>query len=91
MPTYLYECEKCGRFEEFQKITDEPLEECPKCEGEVRKIIGSPGIIFKGSGFYSTDNGESSSTVSNGSKTPSDKKAEKSDSSPKSEGSEKVS
>lgn len=91
MPTYLYECEKCGRFEEFQKITDDPLKECPKCEGEVRKIIGSPGIIFKGSGFYSTDNGDSSSTVSNGSKTTSDKKAEKSDSSPKSEGSEKVS
>ncbi len=91
MPTYLYECEKCGRFEEFQKITDNPLEKCPKCEGEVRKIIGSPGIIFKGSGFYSTDNGDSSSTVSNGSKTESNEKAKKSDTSTKTEGNEKVS
>lgn len=56
MPTYLYECENCGRFEEFQKITAEPLSECPHCGGEVKRIIGQPGIIFKGSGFYSTDN-----------------------------------
>lgn len=55
MPTYLYECEKCGRFEEFQRITDEPLSECPECKSPVRRIIGAPGIIFKGSGFYVTD------------------------------------
>ena len=52
MPTYLYECEKCGRFEEFQNISDDALEECPDCSGEVKRIIGSPGIIFKGSNFY---------------------------------------
>jgi len=52
MPTYLYECETCGRFEEFQKITDDALKECPKCGGEVKRIIGSPGIMFKGSNFY---------------------------------------
>ncbi|MFO7815962.1 MAG: FmdB family zinc ribbon protein [Halanaerobiales bacterium] len=63
MPTYLYECKKCGRFEEFQSITDDSLENCPKCGGNVKKIIGSPGIIFKGSGFYSTNN-ESDSKVS---------------------------
>jgi putative FmdB family regulatory protein len=56
MPTYLYECENCGRFEYFQKISDEPLQECPDCHGKVKRIIGAPGIIFKGSGFYSTDN-----------------------------------
>ncbi|ACL69065.1 FmdB family zinc ribbon protein [Halothermothrix orenii] len=55
MPTYLYECENCGRFEHFQKITDDPIETCPECGGKVRRIIGSPGIIFKGSGFYVTD------------------------------------
>ncbi|MFW5992470.1 MAG: FmdB family zinc ribbon protein [Halanaerobiaceae bacterium] len=61
MPTYLYECEECGRFEEFQKITDEPLTECPECSSNVKRVIGgAPGIIFKGSGFYSTDNREGS-------------------------------
>ncbi len=55
MPTYLYECEKCGRFEEFQKITDEPLKKCPQCGGKVKRIIGAPGIVFKGSGFYVND------------------------------------
>lgn len=68
VPTYLYECKSCGRFEEFQKITDDPLEKCPECSEPVRRIIGSPGIIFKGSGFYSTDNSSSSTTVSNGQK-----------------------
>lgn len=79
MPTYLYECKKCGRFEKFQKITDEPLKKCPECGERVKKIIGSPGIIFKGSGFYSTDN-DDSSTVKNGSSVSNDtstKKTEK--------------
>ncbi len=52
MPTYLYECKNCGRFEEFQNIKDEPLKECPECGGKVKRIIGAPGIIFKGSNFY---------------------------------------
>ena len=52
MPTYLYECEKCGRFEEFQRMSDKPLSECPECKSPVKRIIGAPGIIFKGSGFY---------------------------------------
>ena len=52
MPTYLYECENCGRFEEFQNIKDEALEDCPQCGGEVKRIIGAPGVIFKGSNFY---------------------------------------
>lgn len=63
MPTYLYECDHCGRFEEFQRITEEPLKDCPKCNASVKRIIGAPGIIFKGSGFYSTDSKSSSNTI----------------------------
>ncbi len=57
MPTYDYECTKCGYgFEKFQKMTDKPLAKCPKCQGKVKRLIGSgAGIIFKGSGFYATD------------------------------------
>lgn len=57
MPTYEYECQKCGhRFELFQKMTDPPRSRCPKCRGKVRRLIGTgAGIVFKGSGFYITD------------------------------------
>lgn len=57
MPTYEYECLRCGHdFERFQKITDAPVKTCPKCRGKVRRRIGTgAGIIFKGSGFYATD------------------------------------
>lgn len=57
MPTYSYECQSCGNeFDLFQKITEPPLERCPKCNGPVRRKIGAgAGIIFKGSGFYATD------------------------------------
>lgn len=57
MPTYEYECLHCGHaFEAFQKITDNPLKNCPKCNKQVKRLISSGGgIIFKGSGFYATD------------------------------------
>ena len=57
MPTYEYECIHCGHnFELFQKMTDRPLDKCPKCNQEVKRLIGSgAGIIFKGAGFYATD------------------------------------
>jgi putative FmdB family regulatory protein len=57
MPTYEYECTKCGhKFEASQNITDQPLNKCPKCGKKVKRLIGSgSGIIFKGSGFYATD------------------------------------
>ncbi len=57
MPTYEYVCGHCGHnFEAFQKMTDKPLESCPLCSKNVRRLIGSgAGIIFKGSGFYATD------------------------------------
>ena len=57
MPTYDYECSKCGHaFEAFHGISAEPLSECPECNGNVNRLIGTgAGIIFKGSGFYETD------------------------------------
>jgi putative FmdB family regulatory protein len=57
MPTYDYECTKCGHnFEAFQNIKDKLLDKCPKCKGKVKRLIGSgAGLIFKGSGFYATD------------------------------------
>jgi putative FmdB family regulatory protein len=62
MPTYEYECKKCSHgFEVFQSMSDNPITICPECGGEVRRIInGGGGIIFKGSGFYSTDKGSGS-------------------------------
>lgn len=57
MPTYDYVCESCGnRFEEWQKITDDPTKICPVCGGPVHRVIYPVGLVFKGSGFYKTDN-----------------------------------
>ena len=57
MPTYQYRCLVCGHdFEMFQKMKDEPIKACPKCKGEVKRLLGAgAGTIFKGSGFYHTD------------------------------------
>ncbi|NQT29383.1 MAG: zinc ribbon domain-containing protein [Candidatus Saganbacteria bacterium] len=56
MPLYDYKCSKCGDvFEALQKMSDEPLKKCPKCKGPIKRLISSPGIIFKGSGFHVTD------------------------------------
>lgn len=56
MPTYGYKCTECKHeFELMQKITDEPIRECEKCGGEVKKMIFPVGIAFKGSGFHIND------------------------------------
>ncbi|MDQ3070812.1 MAG: hypothetical protein M3R55_13925 [Acidobacteriota bacterium] len=56
MPLYEYLCESCShRFERIQKFSDPQVSTCPKCSGAVRKLISSPAIQFKGSGFYITD------------------------------------
>lgn len=64
MPTYDYRCESCEhRFELAQSIKDDPLAVCPDCgEATLVKVFGVPGIAFKGSGFYKTDNRSSSSS-----------------------------
>ena len=57
MPIYEYECNPCGfRFERKQRFDEEAITKCPKCEGETHRVINSVPIIFKGSGFYTTDN-----------------------------------
>ena len=88
MPLYEYQCDDCGlRFERRQPITADPLKDCPECGGEVHRLIHPVGIIFKGKGFYVTDNRKAkSSTAVPKSKSDSDsktKKSEKSESSSK--------
>ena len=58
MPTYTYQCESCGvRFDQYQKFTEDPLVVCPECgEPALRKVYQPVGIVFKGKGFYATDN-----------------------------------
>lgn len=56
MPTYEYLCNKCEHaFEVVQSFSDAALEDCPKCDGKVRKVYNNVGVVFKGSGFYKTD------------------------------------
>jgi putative FmdB family regulatory protein len=56
MPLYEYECEKCAhRFEQIRRFSDPPVATCPVCGGPVRKLMSSPAIQFKGSGWYITD------------------------------------
>jgi putative FmdB family regulatory protein len=61
MPTYQYACANCGHeFEVFQSFTEDSLNECPECKGEVKKVYSAVGVVFKGSGFYKTDSAKSS-------------------------------
>ena len=63
MPLYEYECEACRqRFERIQKFSDPPVDQCPNCGGKVRKLLSSPAIQFKGSGWYITDYARKGST-----------------------------
>lgn len=63
MPLYAYECEVCGvRFERRQSFSDDPVRTCPECGGPVHRLVQPVGIIFKGPGFYVTDNRSSSTT-----------------------------
>jgi len=86
MPTYEYQCEKCGfEFEQFQRMSAEPLKICPQCRKKSlhRKISGGVGVIFKGSGFYINDYGskniskDSAKSQSKDVSTPAQKSKEK--------------
>ncbi len=64
MPVYVYKCEKCGyQFDKLQSFSARPLTDCPQCDGHVHRVIQPVGVIFKGSGFYVTDNRSKSSTM----------------------------
>ncbi len=66
MPVYAYRCENCGvQFERHQKFSDKPLAKCPECgKKKLRKLFQPVGIVFKGSGFYVTDNRSSKNPAS---------------------------
>ncbi len=77
MPLYEYQCQECGlRFERRQHFTDKPVTVCPECEGPVVRLIHPAGIIFKGSGFYVTDNRSKSPTSVAGNRKTEEKSAE---------------
>jgi len=74
MPTYEYACTSCGdNLEVVQSFKDDALTTCPSCSGTLRKVFGSIGVVFKGSGFYKTDS--RSSTKSTASTSSSEKKS----------------
>ena len=103
MPLYEYQCDACSnRFERIQKFSDPPVDACPSCGGKVRKLLSSPAIQFKGSGWYVTDYSSKgkaaeksdSATASDGDKKDagSEKKSDKAkESSPAKKGSEPAS
>jgi putative FmdB family regulatory protein len=85
MPIYTYRCESCGvQFERQQSFSEAPLKICPECRKKsLKKVISPVGIIFKGSGFYSTDHkSPSGSTTSSGTAKKEPKKAETKESKP---------
>ena len=86
MPTYEYKCTKCGHlFEVFQKMSDPPVIECPRCKGPVERLIsGGTGLIFKGSGFYITDYKKKSEKKDSTPEPAKKETKEKADSKPKS-------
>ncbi|MFL6139611.1 MAG: FmdB family zinc ribbon protein [Frankiaceae bacterium] len=91
MPTYQYACTACDeRLEVVQRFSDEPLTECPACQGRLRKVFSAVGVVFKGSGFYQTDSRAAASSGAKSGEATSDAKPEgKPDAKPdaKSEGS----
>jgi putative FmdB family regulatory protein len=78
MPLYEYQCDECGiRFERRQHMSDDAITKCPECGGSVHRRYFPVGIVFKGSGFYVTDNRSKKSTT----RKPTDPPAEKSETS----------
>lgn len=72
MPVYEYACDECGyRFDAKQSWSDDPLTVCPECTGAIRRVLHPAGVIFKGSGWYITDNRKPEKAGSSGSSTSS--------------------
>ncbi len=78
MPIYGYRCSSCGhQFEIQQRMSAAPLQVCPKCQGKLTKILYPTGVIFKGSGYYTTDyKAPAKSSSENGASPGSDSKPE---------------
>jgi putative FmdB family regulatory protein len=93
VPTYSYACTECdNRFDAVQAFSDDALTTCENCSGRLRKLFGSVGVVFKGSGFYRNDSRESAKSSNNGSaKSSSSSNSEGSSSSDTSSSSEKSS
>ncbi|WP_394276685.1 FmdB family zinc ribbon protein [Luteococcus sp.] len=82
MPTYQYRCTECGsEIERVQKFSDPALTVCESCGGTLRKVYNAVGVVFKGSGFYATDNRTKGSSAAASSSSSSDKAASSSESS----------
>jgi putative FmdB family regulatory protein len=80
MPTYSYRCSACAhKFDQFQKFSDDPLKDCPTCGGEVRRVIQLVGVVFKGTGWYVTDNRPKEPDAESGSGSSSTTKKSSSD------------
>jgi putative FmdB family regulatory protein len=76
VPTYQYACTECDhRFDAVQAFSDASLTTCPECSGKLRKVYGSVGVVFKGSGFYRTDSRSGSSATDTPSSSSSDSKS----------------
>ena len=89
MPLYEYQCESCNSLiERIQKFSDPPLETCPSCGGRLKKLLSSPAIQFKGSGWYITDYAKKPS--GDGAKAAKSDTAEKSDKPDKTEKTDKT-
>ncbi|ANW63161.1 FmdB family zinc ribbon protein [Mycolicibacterium tokaiense] len=88
MPTYSYACTDCGdRFDAVQAFTDDALTTCTKCDGRLRKLFNSVGVVFKGSGFYRTDSREGAKSSSSNSSSKSESTSSDSSSTSSSKGS----
>ncbi|NYJ73661.1 FmdB family zinc ribbon protein [Allobranchiibius huperziae] len=82
MPTYSYACKDCGHaFDISQAFTDDALSICPNCGGNLRKVWGSVGVVFKGSGFYRNDSRDADKKKSTSSASASSSSSEGSTSS----------
>ena len=92
MPVYTYRCESCVvQFERQQSYTDAPLKVCPECRKKsLKKVISPVRVVFKGSGFYSTDNRSSSGSSTSAPAKKEEKKAEKKQESKESKPAEKT-
>ena len=88
MPTYSYACTECAnKFDVVQAFSDDALTTCPVCSGRLRKLFGSVGVVFKGSGFYRNDSREAAKSAANGSAKSTESAASSSSDSSSSSGS----